>query len=141
MQGRSAASLVGLWIVPRWGWQYMFMIGALPAILALLLRRLLPESPRWLAVHGRVAEAEAGCRRTIYYRYARDDQIRFLKMFDAPSVEECYRRHETIVPQQALVMANSKLVLTRAKDIAAEISQEAGGLDTPGSMSTTESQW
>jgi putative MFS transporter len=57
--GLVAASLVGLWVVPRWGWQYMFVIGALPAILALLLRRLLPESPRWLAVHGRVAEAEA----------------------------------------------------------------------------------
>src|SRR2546428_11668248 len=54
-----AASFVGFWIVPCWGWQYMFMIGALPAILALLLRRLLPESPRWLAVHGRNAEAEA----------------------------------------------------------------------------------
>src|SRR2546430_6148083 len=57
--GLVAASLVGLWVVPRWGWQYMFVIGALPAILALLLRRLLPESPRWLAVHGRKAEAEA----------------------------------------------------------------------------------
>ncbi|HEY3146154.1 MAG TPA: MFS transporter [Dongiaceae bacterium] len=57
--GLVAASLVGLWVVPRWGWQYMFVIGALPAILALLLRRLLPESPRWLAVHGRLIEAEA----------------------------------------------------------------------------------
>jgi len=57
--GLVAASLVGLWVVPRWGWQYMFVIGALPAVLALLLRRLLPESPRWLAVHGRLIEAEA----------------------------------------------------------------------------------
>ena len=35
-------------------------------------------------------------------------------MFDAPNVEECYRRHETIVPQQALAMINSGMVLTRA---------------------------
>jgi putative MFS transporter len=45
-------------VVPHLGWQWMFYIGALPAILALVLRTLLPESPRWLAVHGRPAEAE-----------------------------------------------------------------------------------
>jgi putative MFS transporter len=57
--GLVAASLAGLWVVPHLGWQYMFAIGALPAFLALALRWLLPESPRWLAVHGRDAEAEA----------------------------------------------------------------------------------
>ena len=57
--GLVAASLLGLWIVPNYGWQWMFYIGALPAILALMLRMLLPESPRWLAVHGRATEAEA----------------------------------------------------------------------------------
>ena len=44
--------------------------------------------------------AEIIQRRSIYYRYARGDRIPFLVMFDAPSVEECYRRDETIVPQQ-----------------------------------------
>ena len=57
--GLVAASLIGLWVVPHLGWQYMFVIGALPGFLALVLRRLLPESPRWLAVRGRLAEAEA----------------------------------------------------------------------------------
>jgi putative MFS transporter len=57
--GLVAAALLGLWIVPHLGWQWMFVVGALPALLALVLRRLLPESPRWLAVHGRMAEAEA----------------------------------------------------------------------------------
>jgi hypothetical protein len=71
-----------------------------------------------------VAQAETGGRRTLYYRYARDDRMRFLTFFDAPSVEECYRRHETIAPQQALVMANSKLVLTRAGELAALIDRE-----------------
>jgi putative MFS transporter len=31
--GLVAASLLGLWLVPRYGWQTMFILGALPAIL------------------------------------------------------------------------------------------------------------
>ncbi|MEA2980088.1 MAG: transporter, putative metabolite:H+ symporter, partial [Alphaproteobacteria bacterium] len=57
--GLVAASTVAVWVVPNLGWQAMFWIGALPAILALFMRALLPESPRWLAVHGRTAEADA----------------------------------------------------------------------------------
>lgn len=57
--GIVAASLAGLWVVPTLGWQYMFVIGAIPALLVLVLRRLLPESPRWLASAGRLQEAEA----------------------------------------------------------------------------------
>jgi len=57
--GLVAASTMAVWVVPHLGWQWMFYIGAIPAILALVLRMLLPESPRWLAVHGRSAEADA----------------------------------------------------------------------------------
>jgi putative MFS transporter len=56
--GLTSAGLAGYWLVPRLGWQSMFVLGALPALLALFLRRLLPESPRWLASQGRLAEAE-----------------------------------------------------------------------------------
>jgi putative MFS transporter len=56
--GIVAASVLGLWVVPTLGWQYMFVIGAIPAVLVLFLRRMLPESPRWLANAGRLKEAE-----------------------------------------------------------------------------------
>ncbi|MGD1094918.1 MAG: MFS transporter [Bryobacteraceae bacterium] len=56
--GLTSAALVGYWVVPRLGWQSMFILGALPALLVLRLRRILPESPRWLASKGRFAEAD-----------------------------------------------------------------------------------
>lgn len=57
--GLVAAGLLGRWVVPNLGWHYMFLIGAVPAILVLFMQRLLPESPRWLAARGRDGEAEA----------------------------------------------------------------------------------
>ncbi|WP_433293449.1 MFS transporter [Pseudonocardia sp. CA-142604] len=41
------------------GWRWMFVIGSLGAFIVLLLRRRLPESPRWLESVGRTEEAEA----------------------------------------------------------------------------------
>jgi mono/diheme cytochrome c family protein len=73
-----------------------------------------------------VASAEDGSRRTIYYHHARDERMLFLTTFDAPSIEECYRRNETIVPQQALALSNSKLVFDRSDQIARAISAETG---------------
>lgn len=41
------------------GWRLVVLIGALGSLLVWLLRLGLPESPRWLASHGRLAQAEA----------------------------------------------------------------------------------
>ena len=40
------------------GWRIAFGIGAVLGAVVLVFRRFLPESPRWLMVHGRVEEAE-----------------------------------------------------------------------------------
>jgi len=43
---------------PEWGWRAAFALGAILAVGILLVRRYVPESPRWLFIHGREEEAE-----------------------------------------------------------------------------------
>jgi MFS transporter, putative metabolite:H+ symporter len=57
--GITAASILGAWIVPRFGWQWLFVIGGVPALLIAPMQYLCIESPRWLASKGRLQEAGA----------------------------------------------------------------------------------
>jgi MFS family permease len=41
------------------GWRLCFLMGAVLGVGVLLVRRTLPESPRWLFTHGRAQEADA----------------------------------------------------------------------------------
>jgi MFS family permease len=49
-------------IDPEHGWRLAYFMGAAIAVPILLLRRFIPESPRWLMLHGRAGQAEAVVR-------------------------------------------------------------------------------
>jgi MFS transporter, putative metabolite:H+ symporter len=57
--GLMFAGMAGYFLVPIYGWQAMFIVGLIPSVLTIPLRWFMPESPRWLASKGRVAEANA----------------------------------------------------------------------------------
>ncbi len=57
--GLVFAGMVGFFLVPVYGWKAMFVLGLIPSVLTIPLRWFMPESPRWLASKGRIAEADA----------------------------------------------------------------------------------
>ncbi len=65
-------------------------------------------------------------RRSLYFQHAAEKQMEFLRIFDVAGVTECYRRKESILPQQALALANSELSLRMARRLARTLSDEAG---------------
>src|SRR5439155_8242886 len=65
-------------------------------------------------------------RKSLYLRHAQEKRAVFLKVFDSPSTVECYRRIETVMPQQALALANSPLGIASARRLAAKLSGEGG---------------
>lgn len=56
--GWLLAALVSYVIIPWLGWQSAFYIGALPALYVFYLWKSIPESPRYLAAKGKLAQAE-----------------------------------------------------------------------------------
>jgi MFS family permease len=61
--GAAAGALVSVPLLdphlfgPDWGWRIAFGSGAILGLFILYLRRFLPESPRWLMIHGQEGEA------------------------------------------------------------------------------------
>lgn len=64
---------------------------------------------------------EVSRRRSLYFVHSHNEHQNFLSMFDDASVLECYRRAESIVPQQALAMVNSPLARQMAEKITDRI--------------------
>jgi hypothetical protein len=61
-------------------------------------------------------------RRSLYFTHSVDQRDKFLVMFDDADTLQCYRRTESIVPQQALALSNSKLAFDMSEKIAERLS-------------------
>jgi hypothetical protein len=68
---------------------------------------------------------EDSARRSFYFTQSPEDLNKFLEMFDNANTKECYRRDESILPQQALALANSRLVSTAAAKLAERLVKDA----------------
>jgi putative MFS transporter len=55
--GGALGAACGAYLGPVIGWRGLFLIGLLPALLTLMIRAWVPESPRWLIRRGRREEA------------------------------------------------------------------------------------
>src|SRR5438046_1496205 len=87
----SAATLVLLdpRRLPVWlGWRLAFGIGATLGLIVIFFRRWIPESPRWLMIHGRNAEAEE-----IVDEVERTIAPALLPPHDAPAIRMRTRTH------------------------------------------------
>ena len=58
--GFAAVPFVALLLVPnyQWGWRLLLIIAGVGGVLIAIMRRNIPESPRWLSEHGRIKEAD-----------------------------------------------------------------------------------
>jgi len=70
-------------------------------------------------------------RRSLYFFHSNNERNLFLTTFDEANVKECYRREQSIVPQQALALSNSRLVQDCTKLIAARFGADVSPGDDP----------
>lgn len=56
--GIITAGIIAYLVLPHVGWRWVFVAEAIPAAWLFIIRRNLPESPRWLEIVGRKEEAD-----------------------------------------------------------------------------------
>ncbi|MDR5832281.1 MFS transporter [Caballeronia sp. LP006] len=78
--GLLLGALSGAWLIPAIGWRWTFVLGAAPAAIALIGALRVPESPRWLSLHGRRDDA----RRAVAWARG-DDSFEFDRAIAPPA--------------------------------------------------------
>ncbi|HIF33565.1 MAG TPA: DUF1553 domain-containing protein [Planctomycetaceae bacterium] len=77
------------------------------------------------------SDGESVLRRSLYFRNTPNEQMQMLSVFDMANPNRCYRRHRSVVPQQALALMNSGLALDQSRKLAESLAMELdAGEDT-----------
>lgn len=71
-------------------------------------------------------------RRSVYFRHTPDDMPMLVQVFDPANPVECYRRDESVVPQQALALANGPLSQSLARLIVRGLVKPLGAQGPDG---------
>ncbi|MBL8888784.1 MAG: PSD1 domain-containing protein [Planctomycetaceae bacterium] len=87
-----------------------------------------------------VAKWHESPRRSLYFTIHGEGDMTFLNTFDGPNVGECYRRTSTVLPQQALALTNSELVLKYGRELARQISSKLESDETAQQSSLVANQ-
>jgi hypothetical protein len=76
-------------------------------------------------------------RRSLYYFQSHNEHEKFLSIFDDANVLDCYRRAQSIVPQQALALQNSPLIQLTSQRIAERIAASIPEMDDAAFVRTS----
>jgi MFS family permease len=108
--GQAVTPFVALALVPTlsYGWRLLFVVGGLIATIGLIARFELPESPRWLALHGHVARADAIVTRMETIARARGARL------DAPQPQTVSLQHHRLPWRSVMVAPYSGRLLILA---------------------------
>lgn len=79
-------------------------------------------------------KGQTSLRRSLYFRTTPDNQMQMLTLFDQANPTECYRRRESVIPQQALALFNGRLAIDMSRLLAAELTKQLGASTEPASQ-------
>jgi hypothetical protein len=74
-------------------------------------------------------QAATSRRRSLYFSIYPEGggAMKFVEVFDAPNPCDCYRRSESLIPQQALALTNGELPLNASRLLARGLWEQIGG--------------
>ena len=76
-------------------------------------------------------------RRSLYFRHTPDEKPLMLELFDAANPAECFERTESIVPQQALALANGDFCHSQARLMARKLDASLAKVNSDAAFITS----